>query len=397
MKLPEAKSRSVILFSTADWDNPFWTNKQHTAVQLAELGYKVFYIESMGLRRPKMKGADLLRIFRRLIKSVRGVRSVQPNLHVYSPLVIPFHRFAFVQKLNFVLLRFFLKRHQARLSLKNPIIWTYNPMVLPLMKELRGSKLVYHSVDDLSAAPGVDRDSILKHEDELLRAVDFVFCTSRKIEARCRSVAGDRVYFFPNVVDEKLFSKARTPIVEPDDLKGIPHPRVGFVGAMSSYKVDFEAILSAVILKPDWHWILIGKVGEGQPEAEFDLALVSLLRQKNVHCIGPRKYEDLPNYLRYFDVVIIPSPLNEYTNSMFPMKFFEYMAAGKPIVASKIDSLKEYDRCFYSYGSAEEFQIKITEAIECGVPNSLECDALVKENTWERRLMKMLALLGEVV
>lgn len=381
-------SPNVILFSTADWDNPFWTNKQHTARMMADKGFNVLYIESLGLRQPQLKSADLGRIFRRIKKFFGGVREVEDRLYVYSPVVIPFHRFAWARRLNSWILRTHLLSIQKRLKLYRPLVWTYNPLILPLAQMLQPSRVVYHNVDDLSAAPGINADVIRTAEDELLKNADLVFCTSRKLETRSRAVAGDRVHFFGNVVDYNHFAQAKKDHLEPADLLAIPHPRVGFVGALSSYKVDVPVIRDAARAMPEWQWVLIGKVGEGQP----DTSMESLRSEPNIHFLGPKDYRDLPKYLKYFDVATIPCPVNEYTQSMFPMKFFEYMAAGRPIVARKIDALKEYEGYFYGYDNERDLIVKVDQALKNGVAHPDESDRLARDNTWEIRLLKMLAL-----
>jgi glycosyltransferase involved in cell wall biosynthesis len=381
-----AISPNVILFSTADWDHPFWTNKQHTARMMAQKGFHVLYIESLGLRQPQLKSADITRIFRRIKKFFAGVREAEERLHVYSPVVIPFHRYAWVRRLNDWILRTHLRRIQAKLKLDRPLVWTYNPMILDLARTLSPSRIVYHNVDDLSAAPGIDSAAVRTAEDHLLQAANLVFCTSRKLEQRSREVAGDRVHFFGNVVDYQHFARARSELAEPEDLRAIPHPRIGFIGALSSYKFDVPMVRDAARAMPEWHWVLIGKVGEGQP----DTSMESLRDEANIHFLGPKSYTELPTYLKYFDVTTIPCPVNDYTQSMFPMKFFEYMAAGKPIVARKIDALREYGNYFYGYD--EDLVERVSQALERGVCDPVASDRLAQDNTWEIRLLKMLAL-----
>lgn len=382
-------SPNVILFSTADWDNPFWTNKQHTAKGLAEKGFTVLYVESLGLRQPQLKSTDVTRIFRRLLKFFGGVRKVGERLYVYSPVVIPFRWFPFANRINDWILRKHLSRIQKKLRLFRPIVWTYNPMVLELGKSLHMSKLVYHNVDDLAAAPGIDSKAVRLAEENLLDEASVVFCTSRKLEEKSKLIAGGRVHFFGNVVDFEHFSKARRlGLEEPADLAKIPYPRIGFVGALSSYKFDVGMVREAARAAPERHWVLIGKVGEGQP----DTSMESLKLEPNIHFLGPKSYEDLPKYLKYMNVVTIPCPVNDYTQSMFPMKFFEYMAAGKPIVARKIDALKEYERYFYGYNDQREMELKLDQAQKNGVEHPDWADKLAQENTWDIRLLKMLAL-----
>ncbi len=379
----------IVLFSTADWDNPFWTNKQHTAVHLVARGYRVLYIESLGLRQPKLASTDFRRILARIRKLFRGVREVQSGLFVFSPLVLPLHRFSWVRALNRWILKTWLSWIQWRLGFNHPWVWTYNPLVLDLARSIGARKVIYHSVDDLAAAPGVDRETILTHEAELLQACDVVFCTSRKIEAHCKALASGKTHYFGNVVDFDHFSKACVAQELPRELESIPKPRIGFVGALSSYKFDVESVLAVARNRRDWHWVLIGKVGEGQPDAGME----SLQGEPNIHFLGPKAYSELPRYLAHFDVAVIPCPLNDYTQSMFPMKFFEYMAAGKPIVARRIDSLEEHSRYFRAYDSAETLEQALDESFKAGVQDPEGCEILVRENTWDRRLNKMLEII----
>ena len=273
-----------------------------------------------------------------------------------------------------------------KLKIQNPWIWTYNPMILDLALSLHGSKLIYHCVDDLSASPGIDKNAVLLNEDALLKKCDLVFCTSRKLEERCRTLAGSRVHFLSNVVDYEHFSKARANPLEPDDLKSLPHPRIGFIGALSSYKIDVENITYVAKKRPEWQWVLIGKIGEGQPDSNLD----ALQTFPNIHFLGPKDYQILPEYLAHFDVAVIPTPRNDYTESMFPMKFFEYMAAGRAIVARDIHSLQEYRNVFYPYDSGLELERQIETALRGGIREPALSDQLARENTWERRLEKMI-------
>ena len=120
--------KNIILISTADWDNPFWTNKQHVAVELATIGHRVLYIDSIGLRRPSSSPQDLKRIFHRIIKSFNFPKKVRENLWVLSPIVIPFHTNKFIQKLNRFWLSSLLYLSARILKIHFSHLWTYNPL-----------------------------------------------------------------------------------------------------------------------------------------------------------------------------------------------------------------------------------------------------------------------------
>ena len=138
-----------------------------------------------------------------------------------------------------------------------------------------------------------------------------------------------RVIYDPNVCDLGLFQSAHDRLDEPMELVGIPRPRLIFIGALSQYKVDFSLMQRVAELLPDVQWVLIGPVGEGQPDTEKPP------RMPNVHILGPRSYEHLPAFLAHCDIAVLPAARNAYTTSMFPMKFFEYLASGLPVVATR--------------------------------------------------------------
>jgi len=335
-----APRRDVILLSTADWDHPFWTNKQHVARSLAELGHRVLYIESLGLRAPRLEAQDLRRILRRLRRGLRPPRRVAPGLWVWSPLLIPAPRTRFQQRLNRGLFRFLLTFWRRWLGLRADLFWTYNPLTGQLLdfERLAFRQLVYHCVDDLTAQPCMPAELIAAEEERLCRRADRVFVTSLEL-LRLRRAFNPRTSYYSNVADLDHFAVARdAQAAIPADLQAIPGPRLGFIGAISAYKLDLALIERLARHRPDCQLVLIGRVGEGDPSTD----LQSLQGLANVHLLGSRPYAELPAYLRGFDLALLPCPLNAYTRSMFPMKFFEYLAAGVPVVATDLPALREH-------------------------------------------------------
>jgi len=327
-------NKDVLLLSTADWANPFWTNKQHVAVELSKLGYRVLYVDSIGLRSPSLNRSDVFRVLRRLTKGLRPPRKVAENIWVWSPIVLPFQKYRLVRFFNRVFLSFFSRLFTFSLGFKNPLIWTYNPMTLDVLYVGQSTRLVYHCVDDIKQQPAMPVVAIEAAEKNLLKRADFVFVTSDELY-RTRKIMNKNTHMFTNVADYDHFSKARDNETRiPDDIARIKKPVIGFVGAISAYKLDFELIAFLAKEKPEWSIVLIGKVGEGEPGTD-----VKILDRENIYLLGPRSYDELPAYLKCFDVATIPVSLNSYTHAMFPMKFFEYLAAGKCIVSTRINSL----------------------------------------------------------
>lgn len=386
----------VVLFATADWDEPYWTNKQHTAKTFAQLGWRVLYVESVGLRGPKMGSSkDWKRLWRRLWRGLRsfalGPRKAEQNIWIFSPLAIPgAHGTRWLGRLNTALVRSPLQRFLRARQWSKPLIWTYHPFMLDTVKGLGGSKMVYHCVDDLGAVPMIDNAVVNAAEVELLKACDAVFVTNVNLLGKCRPFNAN-THYFPNVVDFDHFSKAHEPGPLPEDLREIPEPRIVYVGVLSDFKVDFKLIKEVALARPDWQWVIIGTEREGQ-KSEWVPRLKTL---PNIHFLGCKPYEDLPAYLRGMQVGALPTLSNDYTRSMFPMKFFEYIAAGLRVVTTPLPFTSVY-LCDGIETAADTlvFQEKLQVSLNQGRLNQNQCGTLVGQNTWHERLRANLELLS---
>lgn len=389
--------RDCILFSTADWSEPYWTNKQHTARILAQRGWRVLYVESVGLRTPKLGSArDWKRIWRRLWSGLRSVVIGPPlretGVWVLSPLMFPSkHHLPVVRRFNQAMLRWTLSRFARSHRFSEPLVWTYHPFMLDGISTLARGPLVYHCVDDLAAIPGVDVAAFERAEHDLLESSEAVFTTAAALKARC-SQHNSNTHFFANVVDAEHFGRAALSGATPADLAAIPQPRIVYHGVLSDFKVDFQLILDAANARPDWHFIFIGEEREGQRSA----FVPRLSQLPNVHFLGYRSYEQLPDYLRGMNVGLLPTLLNEYTRSMFPMKFYEYLAAGLPVVSTPLDFARVPLAGLEVGGDLDAFLRAITAQLERGRLSAAEAQAAVGDNTWERRLEKMLAIIFHV-
>lgn len=381
-----------VLFSTADWDEPYWTNKQHTARVLARLGWRVLYVESVGLRSPRLASKrDWRRIVRRLWRGLQSLALGAPKrddgIWVLSPLLVPAkHHWPIIRCLNRALLRFAVGRFARRRGFVRPLIWTYHPFMLDAVaRQLSGGTMVYHCVDDLSAVPGVDIAAFHAAEHHLLQQCDAVFATAESLRARCERV-NVNTQFYPNVVDAAHFGRAFQPGPLPADLAEIPEPRLVYHGVLSDFKVDFALLLAAAKRRPDWHWVFIGQEREGQQSAQVaELACLS-----NAHFLGYRSYERLPDYLRGMHVGLLPTLLNDYTRSMFPMKFFEYQAAGLPVVSTPLSFTASQGGALEIGGTVDEFVAAIESQLKRGRLGAEEASKYVGENTWDARMSKML-------
>ena len=386
---------NIVMLSTAEWDNPFWTNKQHTACSLAELGHRVFYIESLGLRSPNAGyGRDWKRLFKRLLRAFVLPKRVRDNVWVWSPLVIPAASNQFSQNINKLLFSLSLGFYRHLYSFRSAVLWTYNPLSLLYIKSNLFNALIYHCVDEISAQPGMNKELIQEQERKLCVLADHVFVTSSSLYSS-RSRWTKHITYLPNVVDSNHFRRKRSGAASiPIEFESIPEPRLIFVGALSSYKVDFQLIQKLALIRPNWSIVLIGLIGEGDPSTSID----QLLNIKNIYLLGPKPYKELPRLMHFSDVGLLPCVLNKYTRAMFPMKFFEYLAAGLPVVSTRLHSLEEFSDYMYFANTAEDFASRIDGILSSSFAiDELRVKKLVSQYSYHQRTEKMIKTIKQVL
>jgi glycosyltransferase involved in cell wall biosynthesis len=376
------KDENIICFASAPWKSPTWVNCQHLMSRLAQSN-RVLYVEPFSLRFPSATRSDLFKLASRIKGWLKGTERATPNLWIFSPLMVPLHRFGAMRAFNRFVLSRSLKRMQRKLGLAEPILWIFLPSGVDLIG-LFGEKLVvYHCVDQYSANPGVNRLSIEALEQRLLARADIVFTTSPLLYESKR-VFNRNTYYVPNVADTAHFMKALDEATAvPDDLGGIPGPRAGFIGSISRYKIDLELLAEVADRLPRVSFVLIGPVGSGDPDTDVS----SLERRENVFILGARGFDRLPAYIKGFDICLIPFRINETTSHVFPMKFFEYLSAGKPVVSTRLPSLEEYAQWCYIASDGDSFVSLIEQALL--EENRAYRDARIRlaaENSWDRRV-----------
>ena len=382
----------VVLLSTADWDHPLWTNKQHQALSLAALGHRVLYIDSLGVRSPRVDRSDSRRIWRRLRRGLRGPRQVRPNLWVISPLVLPGRSAGFWGAVNRWSLALSLFVADWVLDFRTPLLWTFNPQTRRYLSLRKFHATIYHCVDRIQAQPGMPVAALDEAEEDLCGAANAVFTTSPKLQA---SIAPRNAgtHYFGNVADADHFGRALDPSLTPpldwQDCFG-DGPVLMFVGAIDAYKLDLPLLEILASGHPNWSFVFIGPVGETDPSTDVR----GLKRLPNVHLLGPRPYSTLPAYLAQADVALLPLQLNTYTRHMYPMKFFEYLAAGCPVVATAIPSLLDQgDVARLCPPEAQAFAVAIESALAGHGPAKALRLERAQSNTYRTRTQAMLAVL----
>lgn len=212
---------------------------------------------------------------------------------------------------------------------ERPVVWFYTPMALPLLQGFNPSLVVYDCMDELAAFKNPPKQ-LLQRESALLNIADLVFTGGPSLyEAKKNRHAN--AHCFSSSVDAAHFRQAQNAEISHPEQANIPHPRLGFYGVIDE-RFDTELVRRMAEAHPEWQIVLVGPVVKIDP--------AELPRAANVHYMGQRTYQELPQFLAGWDVCLLPFAMNESTKFISPTKVLEYMAAELPSVSTPITDVK---------------------------------------------------------
>jgi UDP-galactopyranose mutase len=212
---------------------------------------------------------------------------------------------------------------------ERPVVWFYTPMALPLLQGLDPALVVYDCMDELAAFKNPPKQ-LLQRESALLNIADRVFTGGPSLyEAKKNRHAN--AHCFSSSVDAAHFRQALDAAISHPDQAHVAGPRLGFYGVIDE-RFDTGLVREMAAAHPEWQIVLVGPVVKIDP--------AELPRADNVHYMGQRGYQELPQFLAGWDVCLLPFAMNESTKFISPTKVLEYMAAEKPSVSTPITDVK---------------------------------------------------------
>ncbi len=387
------RGHDILCFSSIDWQF-IWQGHQEIMSTLAANGNRVLFVENTGVRAPSIR--DLPRVRQRIRnwwKGTKGFRCERENLFIYSPLLLPFPYSSIVRPINRSLLARALRRWMRAVGFGRPIVWTFlpTPLVREIIPLVDPIVTVYYCIDDFASSSRAAR-RITTSEEQLFRDVDLVFVTSEKLRQRAGKFS-ENVYLFPFGVSFGKFERIRLAHDQiPADMAALKRPVVGYVGGIHRW-IDFELLLGAARQMPDASFVLVGPLQVDADPSD---------RAPNVHVFGKRSHDDVPRYVKGFDVGVVPYVLSEYTANVYPTKLNEYLAMGLPVVATDLPEIRrfnaEHGPSVAVVENIDQFVAALTDALR---PTSDAERArrieVAKENSWDARIGKMSALINEAV
>ncbi len=273
-----------------------------------------------------------------------------------------------------------------------PVLWFYTPMMFAFSRHVDAAAVIYDCMDELAnfrfAPP-----RLKETEDALIARADVVFTGGASLY-EAKKHRHDNIHAFPSSVDAHHFRKARDIQSEPSDQAAIPHPRLGYYGVIDE-RLDLDLIHEAAAARPDFSFVFLGPV--------VKISAADLPQAANIHYLGQKAYADLPAYLSGWQAAIMPFALNEATRFISPTKTPEYLAAGRPVVSTRIaDVVRTYSDVagLFLADGAEQFAKACDAAItlsRSGDAWKSEVDELLSRSSWNATFSSMSLLVEQAV
>ncbi|HWC13654.1 MAG TPA: glycosyltransferase [Actinomycetota bacterium] len=362
MRPPDPTRSDLIVLSHLRW-NFVWQRPQHLISRMAN-ARRTWFVEeplpSGGVERPILRSAETDGITRVWLEVPTGAHHLDfgdPGTECYAT--------ALGELLE---------------DATSPWVWMYTPMALEIAQQMRPSLLIYDVMDDLAAFKNASATMVLR-QHQAIAVADVVFAGGRSLFEKVRKHRDETAYLFPSGVEPEHYACARAHKMRHE------RPVAGYVGVIDE-RLDLELIDGLARVLPDWDVHLVGPVAK--------LEGVPLPDRPNIKWFGQQRYEDLPRLMGGFDVALMPFALNASTRSISPTKTLEYLAAGLPVVSTRIpDVVTDYASVVDLQDDADGFARACRNVYDHSLEErDLKIDPLLRFHHWDSVAPRMEELIA---
>ncbi len=380
------KGRDIVVVGQQPWDVSIGSNCKNIAIEWSKYN-RVLYVNAPLDRKTLYQSKDDPKIQTRLavIKGAKdGLIQIQGNLwNLYPDTMIesinwiPLQGlFEWLNKRNNRLFAQSIQVAIEKLGFKDIILFNDNDMFrsFHLKDMLHPLTSIYYSRDFMLAV-----DYWKKHgeklEPELIAKSDICVANSTYLAQYCKQY-NPQSFYVGQGCELDLFMQTEG-LAKPSDMLAIPSPIIGYVGALQSIRLDIDVLMHISASKPEWNLVLVGP--------QDDVFKSSPLHQcKNVFFIGSKDPSELPQYIHAFDVCINPQIVNQVTIGNYPRKIDEYLAVGKPVVATKTEAMRIFMEHCYLADDKHSYIDSIAKALETNSPElANQRREFAAGHTWE--------------
>ena len=394
------KNRDIIVVGQQPWDVEIGSNCKNIALEFSRHN-RVLYVNSPLDRITKLKQKNDPKIQKRINvinKKAEGIVEIQPNLWNYYPdqmiesinWIKNKSVYNYFNKVNNKRFARSIKKAIDELGFKDYILFNDNDIFrcFYLKELLKPAVSVYYSRDYLLY---VDYWKLHgeKLEPELISKSDVCTANSTYLANYCRQYNPNSFYVGQGCDLEVFTNKQNTPV--PDDVATIKGPIIGYVGALQSIRLNLELLAYIAEQRPNWSVVLVG------PEDE-QFKVSKLHQISNIHFLGSKNPDSLAAYINSFDVCLNPQIVNQVTIGNYPRKIDEYLAMGKPVVATRTEAMSVFEQHTYLGDTKEDYVKLIEKALtEDSDEKRRNRIAFASTHTWENSVKGIYNAIAQVV
>lgn len=392
------RDKVIFILGIAKFDGPFESTSYTVAKYLAKEN-EVYYVDYPYTWKDYLMRRDFLFQKRKHLFSRKSDGILNTDIAGLKIVIVPP-----VLSINFLkesnLYRFLLRLNEKTIAhriikaiganrIKEAIyINSFNFHYPDLQKLLKPKLSVYHCVDPLIVDH--DRKHGLISEKIVVEQSDLVICTSKQLYEEKKPL-NKFTFFIPNAADSIHSAKAMDPgLMVHVKMRAIPKPILGYFGNIER-RIDYDLLTQVVRLNADKSFVFAGPAVE-------EFIPKGLREMKNVYFLGRIPYEEMPSVIKAFDVALIPFKKDEVSSTIFPLKLFEYLGAGKAVVSTDFNlDLREFTQDEIEYcEDAKTFDLAIQKALADNKPSSsMRRVAIAAENSWDKRLSEFSSLVNK--
>jgi len=378
----------LIFVSMENWDE-IWRRNQFVCAELVRRHPKIKLL-FVGVQRNLWRYLARGRVGPLLREAHYTVPGI-PQISVLRPLRVGLERYHRGRQLNGSITRRHVKRLQRSLSLRRPVLWINPHSAVNLVGQCDEAAVIYDITDDwISSSQSPQAADVVRQQDaELCNHADAVIVCSQRLFDMKRRMASS-LHLIPNGVDAEHYRAVlggNGPL--PEAAAGWTKPVFGYTGSVHPDRVDVELVRefarrikgTVVLLGPDML----------TPQDKARLAL------PNVVVFGAVPYHDLPQYMRAFDVCIVPHRMTPFTESLNPIKLWEYLAAGKPIVSTDVAGFRDYPQFVRLARNVDEFVTAADRALNEDPNLPIARQAEARKHSWTRRVDDIERVIDEAI
>lgn len=360
----DPKKKSIIVLPNIPWDYR-WQRPQQIFSRFAKKDFNIFYISPITSEKEYLSEIDT------------NIYEVHLKTKTSGNVLRDFH-LDIVNESEFT---DSLKRLLEEYIKESTLLFVLHPVWKNIAFKIEGVKRIYDLMDLYSGFEGA-KEELVEGEQNLIINSDIVLTTAENLFDHAKGL-NKNTYMVRNACDYGKFNKLEKNGIL-DSLED--RPIIGYFGALNSW-FDVKTMEEVVKMNKDKYFVFIGAINTNEVRC--------LYKHKNVFFLGEVNYTDLPGYLAYFDVCTIPFILNDLIRSTNPVKFYEYISSGKPVVSVRLPELEQYSDICYLYDNAEEFSKYIYVALhDENVELRKKRMMIASENSWDSRVKEIIKVIG---